>query len=266
MSGNYESIFYEVKDAVCTITLNRPQVYNAFNRMLGEELNAAFTAAKNDHDIRAVVITGAGKAFCSGQDLKELQEHYGDSFEPMLGSRMREVYNPMMLKIHQLPKPVIAAVNGVAAGAGCSLALAADLRVMGEDATLIELFVNVGLVPDCGSTIILPRLVGLGKALELCFSGDKISAEEAMHLGLANKVVSTETVLEEAHRWALSLAQGPTKALGLIKSLIYDSYGNNFEQQLEAETVMQELADRTADHQEAIRAFIAKRQPRFQGK
>ena len=266
MTPRYETIRYELKDAVCTITLNRPEVFNAFNEALTADLGAALTAAEKDDAVRAVVITGAGKAFCAGQDLKDLEAQYAGGKIAYLGPRLRRDYKPVILKMRNLEKPIVAAVNGVAAGAGCSLALAADLRVMAARATLIEVFVNVGLVPDCGSTLTLPRLVGMGKALELCFTGDRVSAEEALRLGLANKVVPDDRLMEKTGKLARRLASLPTRAIGLTKRLINQSFDNTLEQQLEAEASIQEIADQTADHLEGLRAFIEKRKPTFQGR
>ena len=266
MTPRYETILYEVKDAVCTITLNRTAAYNACNEAMTADLAAALEACEQDQAVRAVVITGAGKAFCSGQDLKDLQAQYAGGRVAYLGGRLRRDYNPVILKIRNLEKPVVAAVNGVAAGAGCSLALAADLRVMAESASLIEVFVNVGLVPDCGSTLFLPRLVGMSKALELCFTGDKVSAEEALRLGLANRVAPDDRLMAETYRLAGRLASLPTRAIGLTKRLLNQSFDNTLEQQLEAEAAMQEIADQTADHLEGLRAFIEKRKPAFQGR
>lgn len=266
MAQSYETLLYDVRDGVCTITLNRPEVFNAFNEALTADLGAALEACAQDEAVRAVVITGAGKAFCAGQDLKELEARYAAQVGGYLGPRLRREYNPVILRMRNLEKPVVAAVNGVAAGAGCSLALAADLRVMAASATLIEVFVNVGLVPDCGSTLTLPRLVGLGKALELCFTGDRVGAEEALRLGLANKVVADGDLLAETYKLAERLASLPTRAIGLTKRLINQSFDNTLEQQLEAEACVQEIADQTADHLEGVRGFLAKRKPSFQGK
>ncbi len=265
MSGDYETILCEIRDAVCTITLNRPAVFNALNETLGQDMSAALDRCGEDQAVRAVVITGIGKAFCSGQDLKELRARYATGKIDYLGGQLRRGYNPVILKMFKLEKPIVAAVNGVAAGAGCSLALAADLRVMAESASLIEVFVNVGLVPDCASTLTLPRLVGLSKALELCFTGDKVSAAEALRLGLANKVVTDEHLMEETHALAARLAAMPTRAIGLMKRLIHQSFDNTLEEQLEAEAAMQEIADQTEDHLEGLRAFAEKRKPQFRG-
>ncbi len=266
MAPSYETIRYEIDNGVCTITLNRPAACNACNEAMTADLSAALQACEQDRAVRAVVLTGAGKAFCSGQDLKELQARYAGGVTSYLGGRLRREYNPVILKMRNLEKPVVAAVNGVAAGAGCSLALAADLRVMAESATLIEVFVNVGLVPDCGSTLFLPRLVGMSKALELCFIGDKVSAEEALRLGLANRVAPDDRLMAETYKLAGRLASLPTRAIGLAKQLINQSFDRTLEQQLEAEACVQEIADQTADHREGLRAFIEKRKPAFQGR
>ncbi len=167
--------------------------------------------------------------------------------------------------MRQIEKPIIAAINGVAAGAGCSLALACDLRVMAEGAKLIEVFVNVGLIPDSGSTFTLPRLVGLGQAMELCFTGDRVNAADALRLGLTNKVVADDELSDAAHAWAHQLAAMPTRALGLTKRLLNQTFDNTLEEQLEAEAFVQETAGKTKDHFEGVRAFIEKRTPEFKG-
>lgn len=265
MVAEYATIQYEVREGVCTITLNRPEVYNAFNEAMTADLLAALKAADKDASIRALIITGAGKAFCSGQDLKDLKDNYVDGYVPVLGERLRKGYNPVILKMRNMEKPVIAAVNGVAAGAGCSLALAADLRIMAEGATLIEVFVHVGLIPDCGSTYTLPRLVGMGKAFELCALGDKVSAKEALRLGLTNRVAADDALAGQAHELACRLAALPTKAIGLTKRLLNQAFDKTLEEQLEAEAFVQETAGNTADHFEGVRAFIEKRKPEFHG-
>ncbi len=265
MAAEYETIQYEVREAVCTITLNRPEVYNAFNEAMTADLLSALKTAERDPSIRALIITGAGKAFCSGQDLKTLKDNYVDGYVPVLGERLSKGYNPVILKMRNMEKPIIAAVNGVAAGAGCSLALAADLRIMAENATLIEVFVHVGLVPDSGSTYTLPRLVGMGKAFELCAMGDKVSAKEALRLGLTNRVVADDAVAGQAEEWARQLANLPTKAIGLTKRLLNQAFDHTLEQQLEAEAFVQKTAGKTADHFEGVRAFIEKRKPEFHG-
>lgn len=262
---SFQTIRYEVDAAVCTVTLNRPQVYNAFNEAMTTELATAFKQAGKDDAVRALIVTGAGKAFSSGQDLKDLESQYTGSYVPVLGGRLRQGYNPMILAMRNLEKPIIAAVNGVAAGAGCSLALAADLRIVSEAAAFIEVFVNVGLIPDSGSTFILPRLVGLGRALEMCFTGDKVPAAEALRLGLANRVVPAEALMDEARTLAGRLAALPTRAIGLTKRLMNQAFDNSLERQLELEAFMQETAGKTRDHMEGVRAFIEKRKPNFTG-
>ncbi len=265
MPATDPTVKYEVSEAVGTVTLNRPEVFNAFNDAMTTELLAALKAADADPAVRALIITGAGKAFCSGQDLKDLKQHYVDGYVPVLGERLRRGYNPVILKMRRMEKPIIAAINGVAAGAGCSLALAADLRIMATDATLIEVFINVGLVPDSGSTYFLPRLVGLGKAMELCATGHKVTATEAVELGLANQVVGSMDLLQRSEVLAKRLAALPTRAIGLTKRLLDQAFDHTLEAQLEAEAYMQETAGKTADHFEGVRAFIEKRPPVFRG-
>lgn len=262
-AAQVQTIVVEAQDAVATFTLNRPDVFNAFNDAMTADLLAALKSAEKNESVRAVVITGAGNAFCSGQDLKDLKEKYVDGFVPVLGERLRTGYNPVILKMRRMEKPIIAAVNGVAAGAGCSLALAADIRILAEGASLIEVFINVGLIPDSGSTYFLPRLVGLGKAFELCATGQKITAAEALQLGLANKVVPDDDLMPEADALARRLASLPTRAIGLTKRLLNQTFHHTLEQQLEAEAFLQETAGKTADHFEAVRAFIEKRKPNF---
>jgi 2-(1,2-epoxy-1,2-dihydrophenyl)acetyl-CoA isomerase len=261
----FKTITCQQEAGVATITLNRPEVYNACNGAMTDELDAALKSIAKDAAVRALVVTGAGKAFCSGQDLKDLEAQYGPGCTPVLGERLRKGYNPVVQRLRSLEKPVIAAVNGVAAGAGCSLALAADLRFMAASATLIEVFINVGLVPDSGSTWTLPRLVGIGKAMELCFTGDKVGADEALRLGLANRVFSDDQLQEQTRLYAARLAAMPTRAIGLTKRLLNQAFDHTLEQQLELEAYCQETAGRTADHFEGVRAFIEKRKPAFKG-
>lgn len=267
MANTFETILVDKADGVCTIMLNRPDALNALNDRMTMDLAEIVGEIKSAKDLRCVVITGAGRAFCSGQDLGELKQRYADpSFVPHLGEELRRRYNPIVLGLCDLEQPVIAALNGVAAGAGLSLALACDLRIASDKASLIEVFINVGLVPDSGSAFFLPRLVGLGKALELCFTGDKVTAAEALQLGLVNKMVSAEELTKTTQEFAHRLARLPTKAMGLMKRLMYQSFDSNLEAMLEAEAIAQETAARTADHREGVRAFFAKRPPRFEGR
>jgi len=259
------TIAVAVDDGVMTITLNRPDVYNAFNDELSRELLEALRGAERDGAVRVLVITGAGKAFSSGQDLRDLKEKYVPGHVPALGEDLRRRYDPIIKRIIGLPKPVIAAVNGVAAGAGCSLALACDLRMVSEDASFLEAFINVGLIPDSGSTWTLPRLVGLGKAMELCLRGEKIDAAEAHRIGLANHVVPGETLMEETNALARRLASLPPAGLALTKKLLVRSMHTSLDDQLEAEAFAQDTAGRTRDHFEGVTAFLEKRRPTFTG-
>jgi 2-(1,2-epoxy-1,2-dihydrophenyl)acetyl-CoA isomerase len=254
---------------VCTITLNRPEVLNAFNDAMTSELSEALRQAERDPGVRAIIITGApgprGGAFSSGQDLGDLKAKYVPGYVPHLGDDLRRRYNPIVKRIREMEKPVIAAVNGVAAGAGCSLALACDLRIASDQASFIEVFIHVGLVPDSGSTFMLPRLVGLGRAMELCCTGQKVDAAEALRLGLVNQVVPADELLPGARKLAAKLAALPGRAIGLTKRLLNQSLQNDLEQQLEAEAFAQETAGRTQDHHEGVMAFLEKRKPAFKG-
>jgi 2-(1,2-epoxy-1,2-dihydrophenyl)acetyl-CoA isomerase len=254
-----------IADHICTITLNRPDVLNAFNDALTTELADALKTAERDESVRAIIITGAGRAFSSGQDLGDLKKKYVPGYVPHLGDDLRKRYNPIITRIREMEKPVIAAVNGVAAGAGCSLALACDLRVASDKASFIEVFINVGLIPDSGSTYILPRLVGMGKALELCWTGQKVDAQEALRLGLVNQVVPGEQLMETANKLAANLASLPGRAIGLTKRLLNQSLDNDLAAQLEAEAYAQETAGRSEDHYEGVTSFLEKRKPSFKG-
>lgn len=256
----FETILYELREGVLTITLNRPDVLNAFDERLTADLQSAFRAAAEDA-VRCVLVTGAGRAFCSGQDLKEI----GDG-ERSLGDSLRRRYNPLIRQIRELPKPVIAAVNGACAGAGMSLALACDLRYMSERAKMIQVFIRIGLVPDSGSTFFLPRLAGYARAFELCTTGRDVTAREALEIGLVNQVLSPETLLPYARSVAERYAQAPTAAIGRIKRMLNQSLSSDLETALQLETAMQEEAGGSADYREGKKAFLEKRAPRFAGK
>jgi 2-(1,2-epoxy-1,2-dihydrophenyl)acetyl-CoA isomerase len=267
MPKAYETITLTVSGQVGTITLNRPDSLNSLNDKMTTELIDAFSQCRRDQSLRALILTGAGRAFSSGQDLGDLKKKYADpSYVPNLQDDLRRRYNPIVVGLRELEKPVIAAVNGVAAGAGLGLALACDIRIASDKASFIEIFINAGLVPDCCNTYVLPRLVGLGKALELCFTGDKVSAEQALAIGLVNRVVPADKLMESANELASKLAALPTRAIGLTKRLLDQSLTSTLESQLEAEAVAQEAAGLTADHREGVTAFFEKRSPRFQGK
>jgi len=246
---------------VLTITLNRPATYNAFNEAMKKELAGALKDAGRDGDVRCVVIRGAGeKAFCSGQDLKE---HQGSGRS--LRESLERSYNPLIRRLREMEKPVIAMINGVAAGAGCSLALACDMRIMSSRAVLIEVFSRIGLVPDSGSHWFLPRLVGMGRAFEYAATGRDISAEEAEHVGLVNRVVPPEELAGATMELARSLAEGPTKTIGLIKRTLNRALSSDLGALLEYEAAIQEIASSTSDYREGIAAFAQKRKARFTG-
>lgn len=250
---------------VRTITLNRPDVLNAFNSAMLKALGKAARAAAKDKSVRCVVITGAGRAFCSGQDLAEVAHRY-KSDEPLeLGAHLRDHYNPMIVSLRTMEKPVIAAINGVAAGAGFSLALACDLRIAAESASFIDSFVNVGLVPDSGGTFTLPRLIGVARAMEIAITGRKVKSEEALAIGLVTRVVPDAELANATSELARKLADMPTRAIGLTKRAINASWNADLSDQLDYEAMMQTTAGRTHDHREGVLAFLEKRKPSFTG-
>lgn len=255
----------QILDGICTITFNRPEVLNAISDQFTDELAAALKSAQRDTDVRVIVLTGSGRAFSAGQDLAELKAKYVPGHVPALGDDLRRRYNPIIRRIRSMAKPVIAAVNGVAAGAGCSLALACDLRIAGASASFIEVFINVGLIPDSGSTWTLPRLVGYGRAMELSITGRPVKAEEALAIGLVNAVVEDVDLPDATLKMAARIAALPAGAVSLTKQLLNDSFENSIEDQLEAEAFAQETAGRTADHFEGVVAFLEKRPPHFKG-
>jgi 2-(1,2-epoxy-1,2-dihydrophenyl)acetyl-CoA isomerase len=256
----YETIHYEVRDRIAWLTLNRPDKLNAFTEQMNKEITKALKQAANDENVRCLVITGTGRAFCSGEDLGGVTEEMNH------GEVLRTRYAPMLKALYHLEKPVIAAVNGVAAGAGMSLALACDFRLVSEKASFVEAFIHVGLIPDAGNLYYLPRLIGHAKALELAVLGEKISAQKAAELGLATAVIPEAAWEEEVQRFAERLAAMPTKAIGLIKRLLRESWHCTFEDYLEKEAYGQRIAGLTQDHREGIRAFFEKRKAVFQGK
>ena len=261
----YETIRADVSEGLLTITLNRPDAYNAFTPTMGRELADALKDARRDAAVRAIVITGAGKAFCSGQDLKMVDELMPDGRAPALGELLRRHYNGLILAMRRLDKPILASVNGVAAGAGMSLALACDLRIASERASFVQAFVNIGLVPDCGSLYFLPRIVGLAKALELSLLGERIDAREALRLGLVTRVVLEDELPAATAELAGRLAAGAGRALGLTKRGLNRALETNLEDMLEQEALLQEIAGRTDDFREGVTAFKEKRPARFSG-
>jgi 2-(1,2-epoxy-1,2-dihydrophenyl)acetyl-CoA isomerase len=268
MNPTFGTIATSSADGVLTITLNRPESLNAFNETMSVELSAALRTAQRDDSIRCVVLTGAGRAFCSGQDLQEIKGRYGDKpTEPLdFAGHLRQRFNPIIARLRTIEKPVIAAVNGVAAGAGASFAFACDLRICSRGASFVMAFVNVGLIPDSGSTITLLQHVGFGRAAELCMLGEKLSAEEAYRVGLANRVVDDDKLAEATREIATKLAGLPTKAIGLTKRALNRAWRAELEDQLEYEAFLQQTAGTSADHKEGVLAFVEKRRPRFVGR
>ena len=257
-----DTILFSQADGVATITLNRPEVYNAVNEAMAKALQDAFKVCTKDKAIRAVLLTGGeGKAFCSGQDLKEGASQPGRS----LYESIERKYNPLVRLMRNLPKPIICAVNGAAAGAGCSLALAADVVIAADDAYFTELFINIGLVPDTGSSFFLPRLVGAARAFELCTTGRRVSAIEAKQIGMIAHTSPKAELAAAALALAQDYAKRPTVAIGLIKRLLNESYSATLEQMLEREAYYQEAAGKTKDHAEGVQAFLAKRAPVYTG-
>ncbi|HEX6436702.1 MAG TPA: enoyl-CoA hydratase-related protein [Candidatus Binatia bacterium] len=257
----YETIIYKKESGVATITLNRPQALNAFVPQMNQEVMDALKVGERDQEVRCFMITGAGRAFCAGQDLKGRTPDQKGS----LGASLREKYNPMIRQIRQMEKIVIAAVNGVAAGAGCNFALACDLRVASEDAKFIQSFVRVGLAPDSGGSFILPRLVGLSKAMELLLLGETVDAREAQRIGLVAKVFPSAEFSDAARKLAERVAGAP-RGIGLIKRAVNHANLASLEAALEYEACLQEIAGRSSDYDEGVRAFLEKRAPSFTGK
>lgn len=252
-----------IKEAgIATITLNRPEVYNAFNDELTYELQDALKDISKDDAVRVVVITGEGKAFCSGQDLKAALKSPDRSFSDSIHKR----YNPIIKAIRSLPKPVICRLNGVAAGAGCSLALACDLVVAAEEASLSEIFIHIGLVLDSGSSFFLPKLVGPQKAFELSTMATKVSAQEALEIGMVNKVVPLSSLDEAVKVYTDYYVNAPTKAIGLMKKMLNKSFNSSLDEMLDYEAYCQEIAGRSEDHKEGVQAFMEKRKPDFKGR
>ncbi len=261
MSNN--SILLKIENKVAYITLNRPEVFNSFNREMAFLLHDTLDACESNDDVRAIVLTGNGKAFCAGQDLKEVTD---PDLNPGFKKILEEHYNPIITRIRNIKKPIIGAINGVSAGAGANIALACDIVVAHEKVSFIQAFSLIGLVPDSAGTYFLPRLIGFQKALALAMLGDKVSAEEAERMGMIYKLIPLENFEEEVEKLALKLANMPTKALGMIKELFNQSMTNDLESQLALESKLQIEAAQTEDYAEGVAAFIEKRKPNFKGK
>ncbi len=251
----------EIFEQVVKLTLNRPDKFNSFNREMALELQAALDKAGQDKNIRAILLTGEGKAFCAGQDLTEALDSEGPGIERIV----REHYNPIIRKIREVEKPVVCAVNGVAAGAGANIALACDVVVGAHSASFIQAFSKIGLIPDSGGTFFLPRLIGFGKASALMMLGDKVSATDALQMGMIYKVSDDLTLQNEALALARTLSEMPTKGIGLTKRLLNHSLFSTLANQLEAERDGQVAAADSYDYKEGVKAFLEKRKPIFKG-
>lgn len=256
-----QEILSHFEDGVLTLTLNRPSVFNSFNRTMALQLQAELDRCSSDDNIRAVVLTGEGKAFCAGQDLAEATDPNG----PALQQIVAEHYNPIILKIRQLEKPVIAAVNGVAAGAGANIALACDIVFAKESAAFIQAFSKIGLIPDSGGTFMLPRLVGMQKAMALMMTGEKVMATEAEKMNMIYKALPDAAFSEHVSKFASQIAHMPTKGLGLTKRAMNQSYDQTLEEQLKTEEILQTEAGQTNDFKEGVAAFLEKRPAQFKG-
>ena len=257
----YETLQYEVQEGIATITLNRPDVLNAFNEQMFRELQDVLRAVERDEAVRVVIVTGAGRGFCAGQDLAEMRARYERPEEAMsIGEHLRSRYNPLILRIRNTEKPFIAAINGVAAGAGCSLALACDLRVMAETASFVfNAFAKIALNPDTGSTWFLPHLAGYARAFEAATLIDRLDASRALAWGLVNAVVPPDQVMPTAQEWAARLRELPARAVGFLKRALNRALTFTLEQSLDYEAHLQEVAARTPEHRERVEAFLRRR-------
>jgi 2-(1,2-epoxy-1,2-dihydrophenyl)acetyl-CoA isomerase len=254
-------IIKSIEKGVCILKLNRPEVFNSFNRAMAMELQKQLDECELNDEVRAIVITGEGKAFCAGQDLGEAMDPEG----PELKAIVKDHYNPIILRIRNIEKPIIAAVNGVAAGAGANIALACDLTIAKKSASFIQAFSKIGLIPDSGGTFFLPRIVGFQKALGLMMTGEKLSADQAEQMNMIYKVVEDDTFEEAYKTLAETLASMPTRGLGLTKKAVNESWTNDLSRQLDLEEELQTEAGETYDFREGVNAFLEKRKPKFKG-
>ena len=254
-------LIINLNNGVCEIKLNRPQVFNSFNREMAIALQEALDSCERNNEVRAIVITGEGKAFCAGQDLSEVVDPEG----PELQSIVRDHYNPIIERIRKIEKPIIAAVNGVAAGAGANIALACDVTIAKKSASFIQAFSKIGLIPDSGGTFFLPRIIGMQKALALMYTGDKVSAEQAEQLNMIYKAVDDDSFESKVRAFSETIAAMPTRGLGLTKKAVNESLSNNLSQQLALEEALQTEAGQTYDFREGVNAFLEKRKPVFRG-
>lgn len=252
-------------NGVFTIFFNRPDKLNSFNFEMGDQMKEALMEAESNDDVRCVLLTGAGRAFCAGQDLAEATD-ISDDPERDLSEIVYHTYIPIIKGIRELEKPVVCAVNGTAAGAGANIALACDIVIANEEATFIQSFSQIGLIPDSGGTYILPRLIGLARATALTFLGEKVTAQQAVDMGMIWKSFSAETFMDEAKAIATKLADMPTRGFGLTKQGFNAGFSNNLEEQLKLEAKLQAEAGNTYDYNEGVQAFLEKRKPNFKGK
>lgn len=256
-----EHILFSVENNVARIVLNRPAVFNSMHHAMRMEVLEALEVCKNDTAVRAVYLTGSGRAFCAGEDLQEVTDPNGPSLTEIISTG----YNPIVTALRELEKPVVCAVNGVAAGAGANIALACDITVAAESASFTQAFSKIGLIPDSGGTWTLPRLIGLQRATALMMLSDKVSATEAAGMGMIWKVFSDETFAQESLKIAETLANMPTKGLGLTKRALNQALANDFRAQLAVEDELQSVAGQTHDYREGVAAFLEKRKPIFKG-
>src|SRR5262245_6435566 len=264
-NADVETLLITDAGGVRTITLNRPDSLNAVTEQMTTELQSALKDVLKTKTVRCIVLTGAGRAFCAGQDVKSLREQ-SDRGTPMdFAADLRRRYNPVILRLRSLEIPVVAAINGVAAGAGWSLALAADIRIASDKASFVAAFSKIGLIPDSGMTWMLPRLVGLSRALEIAWLSDPVTPDRALGMGLVNQVVPHETLMDETNKIAARLAAGATRGFGFTKRAMNAAYANDLEPQLEYEAQLQAAASQTRDHHEGVQAFLNRREAQFQG-
>jgi len=258
-----EPVLVSLEASVLRITLNRPEKLNAFNPALHQGLAAAMARAESENAVRCVLITGAGRGFCAGADLTQRDIKSDAPID--LGAGLDAWYNPLVKRMRALPKPIVCAVNGVAAGAGANFALACDIVFAARSASFIQAFIKIGLVPDCGGTYFLPRLAGMQRAMALAMTGDRLSAEDAERFGLIWKCVDDAQLAPETERFTGALASGPTRSLGLVKKALYDSEGNSLAAQLDLERDLQREVGKGSDYREGVSAFLEKRKPAFKG-
>jgi len=265
LQTDYQYLLIHEENGVLTITMNRPEVLNAFNEEMIAELGDALEAAARDEAVRCVVLTGAGRAFGSGQDLGAFAAIHASGEAPKVSEHLKK-YHRIIFAIHNMPRPVIAAVRGVAAGISCNIALACDMRIASDDARFIEAFARIGLVPDGGGGYTLPRLVGLGRALEMAMLADDVTAAEAERIGLVNRCVPAAQFDAAVKAFAERLASGPTRAYGLMKQLMYTSLESDLQTSLTLEGELQDAALQTEDHREGVAAFLQKRKANYTGR